>query len=115
MFKKTKGYANGGMVKGTKYMSKGGSASKGTKYMSKGGAMKIDDDPQYKKLKKKVILAQEARNKTSVLGGKTGGVMGAMGSGKNVKLNQAKNKLKKFVKDNKATLKEKAQGTTKKY
>ena len=37
MFKKTKGYANGGMVKGTKYMSKGGSASKGTKYMSKGG------------------------------------------------------------------------------
>ena len=41
--------------------------------------------------------------------------MGAMGSGKNVKLNQARKELKKFVKDNKATLKEKAQGTTKKY
>ena len=36
MFKRTKGYATGGPVKGTKYMSKGG-AAKGTKYMSKGG------------------------------------------------------------------------------
>jgi hypothetical protein len=38
MFKRTKGYAMGGSVKGTKYMSKGG-AAKGTKYMSKGGAL----------------------------------------------------------------------------
>jgi len=79
------------------------------------GNTKIDNDPEYKRLKHNVIVAQEARDRTSVLGGKTGGVMGAMGSGKNVKLNQAKNELKKFVKDNKATLKEKAQGTTKRY
>jgi len=116
MFKKTKGYANGGMVKGTKYMSKGGVASKGTKYMSKGGAMKIDDDPQYKKLKKKVILAKEERDRTSVLGGRTAqGPRGAIGSGKNIPYWKAKRELKKFVKENKATLREKAEGTTKKY
>ncbi len=33
MYKKTKGYATGGSVKGTKYMAKGG-AAKGTKYMA---------------------------------------------------------------------------------
>ena len=88
---------------------------KARKNFETGGNTKIDSDPEYKRLKHNVIVAQEARNKTSVLGGKTGGVMGAMGSGKNVKLNQARKALKKFVKDNKATLKEKAQGTTKKY
>tara|TARA_R110000796_G_scaffold139221_1_gene255314 strand:+ start:908 stop:1177 length:270 start_codon:yes stop_codon:yes gene_type:complete len=88
---------------------------KARKNFETGGGTKIDSDPEYKRLKHNVIVAQEARNKTSVLGGKTGGVMGAMGSGKNVKLNQAKSELKKFVKENKATLKEKAQGTTKRY
>jgi len=88
---------------------------KARKNFETGGGTKIDSDPEYKRLKHNVIVAQKARNKTSVLGGKTGGVMGAMGSGKNVKLNQAKSELKKFVKENKATLKEKAQGTTKRY
>ena len=37
MHKRTKMYANGGPVKGTKYMAKGGASIKGTKYMSKGG------------------------------------------------------------------------------
>jgi hypothetical protein len=115
MFKKTKGYANGGMVKGTKYMAKGG-AMKGTKYMSKGGAMKIDDDPEYKKLKEKVILAKEERDKTSVLKGRTAqGPRGAIGSGKNIPYWKAKRELKKFVKENKATLKERGEGSTKRY
>ena len=39
MYKRTKGYAMGGSVKGTKYMAKGG-AMKGTKYMAKGGPVK---------------------------------------------------------------------------
>ena len=34
MFKRTKFYATGGSVKGSKYMAKGGKASK---YMAKGG------------------------------------------------------------------------------
>ena len=40
MYKRTKGYAMGGSVKGTKYMAKGGAGMKKTKMYSRGGAAK---------------------------------------------------------------------------
>jgi hypothetical protein len=89
---------------------------KARKNFETGGNTKIDNDPEYKRLKHNVIVAKEERDKTSVLGGRTAqGPRGAIGSGKNIPYWKAKRELKKFVKENKATLREKAEGTTKRY
>ena len=89
---------------------------KARKNFENGGGTKIDSDPEYKRLKHNVIVAKEERDKTSVLGGRTAqGPRGAIGSGKNIPYWKAKRELKKFVKENKATLREKAEGTTKRY
>ncbi len=52
-------------------------------------------------LKEEAAAAKKARDKASFLGGKTGGVMGALGTGKNIPYWKAKKKLKKRLKEEK--------------
>jgi len=52
-------------------------------------------------LKEEVAAAKKVRNEASFLGGRTGGPMGALGTGKNIPYWKAKKKLEKRLKKEK--------------
>jgi hypothetical protein len=75
-----------------------------------GGDTDLQKNPQYKKLKKAVTVAENTRDNAVILNAQPAKVSsnkgtGAAGTGKNVPLFQARKELKDFLKENTSTLK----------